>query len=212
MTKHKKTIILTVFALGILLLILGGSIKFNIFSGNKIQGVPKEVNQFLNNQDVQKHIEQDFTIYRGDNPPNIEGSYLLNNLTLVYDPQTWKNTYPIGYVIAPYIYRFSNQTLEGKIDFSYSSNEVDDKAEGLQGFISGENNCFTVFINQQGEYIDCNYNQPKLFSACIVNNKLTQVQDSWFLKYKKGASCEEHVMPLGYLRIYEEKDGTGERQ
>ncbi len=216
--NNKKGVILStsskilIFSVvGLVILIAVFLYQFGFPFGKGIKGVPKEVNQFLSNTDVNRFVEQGFTIYRGTSPPNIEGSYLLNNNTLVYDPQTWANTYPLGYVVSPYIYTFSEQKPDGSIKASFISEEADDRAEGLGGFISGEGNCFTLFVGFKGNLQGCNYDSPKVFSACLVEGNLTNIQDSWYSKDKDKEGCD-NVMPIGYLRIYEEKDGSAERQ
>lgn len=212
MLKSGKTLVLSATALVVLIAVLLN--RFGLITiGNKntIRGVPGEVNQFLNNFDINKHLEQGFTINKGSSPPKIEGSYSLNNLTLIYDPQTWEYTYPLGYVVAPYIYTFSEQKPDGSIKATFVSEVADDRAEGLGGFISGEGNCFTVFVDFKGNIQGCNYRSPKVFSACLAEGNLTNIQDSWYSKSKDENGCD-NVFPVGYLRIYEEKDGLAEGQ
>jgi hypothetical protein len=177
----------------------------------EIAGVPHPVNQFLDESDIAKIRSHGVTIYTGTTPPDITGNYLLNSLSVLYDPGTWSGAYPVGYHIPSYVYGFSNQKADGSISAHYYSDEIDDTANGLGAFISGENNCFTVFINQVGDTNDCHYSSPQIISACMAPTGIKNFTNSYLPKEKDGSGCDE-LAPIGYLRIAEESDGLAEKQ
>lgn len=56
-----------------------------------IKGVPNKVNEFLNSFDIKKYEDVGMKINKGDNPPNVEGTYSLDQNTVFYDDPNWKN-------------------------------------------------------------------------------------------------------------------------
>lgn len=207
-----KGIIISLFGIGILLLILSKTIDPGSLLGfNRIKGVPKEVNQFLELQDVKKLSAQGFTTYTGNNPANIEGSYLSNDMTVTYDPGTIEGAYVIGDKMDPYTYTFSNQTNSGTLGLHFIS--TDDQSQGtINAFISGDSNCFTIYSDGQGQLGECKYVIPMLISACSGENGFTSFKQALLAKSKQGPTCEEEVMPIGYFRTFEEEDGIVEKQ
>jgi hypothetical protein len=177
----------------------------------EIAGVPESVNKFLDESDLAKIRAQGATIYTGTTPPDISGEYMLNSLSVLYDPGTWSGAYPKGFHIPSYIYGFSNQKADGSIRAYYRSDEIEDTADGLGAFISGENNCFSVFINQVGDTNDCHYSSPQIISACMSPQGLKNFTNIYLPKEKDGSGCDE-LAPIGYLRIAEESDGLAEKQ
>jgi hypothetical protein len=176
-----------------------------------IVGVPAGVNQFLDESDIAQIRAHGATIYTGTTPPNITGEYLLDSLTVLYDPGTWSGAYPVGHHINSYTYGFSNQKADGSINAHYNSVEIGDTANGLGAFISGENNCFSVFINQTGDSNECHYSSPQIISACMAPDGLKNFTNSYLPKEKEGTGCDD-LAPLGYLRVAEENDGLAEKQ
>lgn len=207
-----RGIIIPLLGIGILLLVLSRTVDIKSLLGfNNIRGVPKEVNQFLQLQDVKKLSEQGFTTYTGNNPPNIEGAYLSNDMTVTYDPGTVEGSYVVGDKMDPYTYTFSNQTANGTLGLHYIS--TNDQSEGtIDAFISGQNDCFTIYSDGQGQLGECKYVIPMLVSACVGKTGLTSFKEAILAKSKEGPTCESEVMPIGYFRTFEEKDGSVEKQ
>lgn len=178
-------------------------------SKEKIKDVPNPVNEFLNKFDIEKYKKAGIKIYTGDNPPNIEGSYYLNSLVLFYD-EPWDKQGDIGDGIVNYNYKFYDQKSDGTINSSYTAESAPSEAVGIGAFISGNDNCFTIFVDDKGKGYSCNTREARLISACKTDKGLEQIKDSFIMKEKQGSDCEE-LMPIGNLRIITEDDGLAER-
>ncbi len=195
-----------------IILNFAGILKINFSFNKELKNIPKPVNKFLTEKEVSQFESKGFTIYRGDNPPNVEGTYALADYTIKYDPGTWEGAYPIGYKLASYVVTLSDQKEDGSISFSTVSEEADDRAQGIGAFISGENNCFTIYMYTKGEIGDCKYEWPELIAGCIDADGIKNYKSTYMMRTKSGPSCESEVMPIGYLRVAEEEDGLADRQ
>lgn len=194
------------------LIVIGGILVWKSKSGRrKISGVPSEVNTFLEKKDIDLLKDHGFPVYTGEDPPDISGKYLMDDLTVVYDPGTWEGAYEIGYKIADYNYEFSAPKPGGLIDVKSYSKQAGDEGEGQGSYIAGKGNCFTIFVNRKGVTYDCRYQSPEVISGCLGNDGLTGFQCSILAKEKTGSGCD-YIMPVGYLRLYKEEDGLGQRQ
>lgn len=178
-------------------------------SKEKIKDVPNPVNEFLNKFDIEKYKKAGIKIYTGDNPPNIEGNYYLNSLVLFYE-EPWDKQGDVGDGIVNYNYKFYDQKSDGTINSSYTAESLPSEAVGIGAFISGNDNCFTIFVDDKGKGYSCNTREARLISACKTDKGLEQIKDSFIMKEKQGSDCEE-LMPVGNLRIITEDDGLAER-
>lgn len=177
-------------------------------SKEKIKDVPDPVNEFLNKFDIEKYEKAGIKVYKGDNPPNIEGSYYFNSLVLFYD-EPWDEQGEIGDGIVNYNYKFYDQKSDGTINSSYTAESAPSEAVGIGAFISGNENCFTIFVDDKGRGFSCNTREARLISACKTDKGLEQVKDSFIMKEKEGSDCNE-LMPVGNLRIITEDDGLAD--
>ena len=187
------------------------SIVNSATSVTPIPGVPKGVNKFLDQTDINRFIQKGLKVHTGNIPPKFDGTYFLDKMTVTYDSGNWVGAYPIGHQIEPYTYTFSNQTSAGQIDLSYESPEANDKGIGKGSYISGGDNCFTIYMEKKGEQDGCRYQGAVVFSGCVVPNGLKNVTGSYTMKNKgKNPSCE-NLMPVSYLRIYKKEGGLARK-
>lgn len=201
---NNKLIILV--AAGIVAIV--GLLAFN-FNKPKdvITGVPNEVNKFLQSKDISSLKEQGLTVYTGNTPPNVEGSYILDSQRSTY------NSYG-GYIgeIDSYRMELYDQKKD-TVAIKYSSLKSSDISSGRGAFISGKDNCFTIFVEEKGISDDnCNYNMSSITSGCIVEKGIQNHEQSNIMKYKDNKPiCEENMMPVGNMRIIEEEDQLAEK-
>lgn len=170
-----------------------------------IKDVPDPVNEFLNNFDIKRYEDAGMKVYRGNNPPNIEGSYKSNSLTVLFDSG---NIADPGDELYNYTYRFFDQKENGTISFAVKG-EANDEGEGVGAFISGDDKCFTVYVDTKGKAYQCNIRQAELFSACKTDHGLEQYKEGIVMKKREGTGCDE-LMSVGDLRINMEEDSLVE--
>lgn len=162
----------------------------------QISEVPSGVNNFLSARDINSLKTNKFPVYTGFNPPNLSGTYTFDNWTVKYDKM---NVFPAGKAINTCDYTFSNQTADGKVDVSYTCDS--DSGSGKGSFVSGANNCFSVYVDQTGNYMSCNYYMPAVISGCLDSVGIKDLQYAIVMKSKENTtSCKEQMMPVGNLR------------
>ena len=173
---------------------------------DRINGVPDEVNDFLDPEDLAKLEDAGMQIYPGDNPPNIEGSYLVDSQVIVYDEIGME-----GDPVANYIQTYYDQKSDGSIKNSYEAIGIDDTATGLGAFISGDKDCFSVYVRVDGSADGCNYASPIIYSGCLADEGIEGFSLGLIMKSKQGDNCDA-LMPEGAARIIKEQDGLAARQ
>lgn len=174
-----------------------------------IKNVPNLVNEFLSNNDVKEYEEAGMKIYTGNNPPNIEGLYASDSLVVFYD-KPFENAAPVGTEVSNYNHQFYDQKSDGTIKLKRIPLEGGDEAEGVGGFISGDNSCFSIFVDVKDQSDQCTTNQATIYSACKTEIGLKGLQAGFILKEQTGPACGE-VVPVGHLRIITEDDGSADR-
>lgn len=201
-----KMLILSV--LGVAVLISISAFSFLNKPKDIITGVPNEVNKFLQPKDINFLKDQNFTVYTGNTPPNIEGTYILDSLRSTFN-SIEQDTGKIG-SYRMQIYDQKNYAVSLKF-FSLESNDI---SGGGGAFISGEGNCFTVFVDEKGISNDgCNYNTSSIMSGCMVEKGIQNYEESSIMKHKDDkAVCDETLMPVGNIRIKEEEDKLAVRK
>lgn len=157
-----------------------------------IKDVPDPVNEFLNTFDIKRYEDAGMKVYRGNNPPNIEGSYKSSSLTVLFDSG---NIADPGDQLYNYTYRFFDQKENGTISFAVKG-EANDEGEGVGAFISGDDRCFTVYVDTKGKAYQCNIRQAELFSACKTDKGLEQYKEGIVMKKREGTGCDE-LMSVG---------------
>lgn len=174
--------------------------------GDEIEDVPDDVNNFLDPEDIEKLEEAGMTIYTGDNPPNVEGTYDLDSLVISYDELGMEGI-SVGY----YWIRYYDQTDDGEIKLDYEGADGSDAGSGLGAFIAGDGKCFSVFVDAEGDYNGCHYKMPSIHSGCKEPNGIANFQWGFVMKEKSGDNCDL-LMPEGAVRIVDETDGMASEQ
>ena len=181
-------------------------IKPELKNRNYIDGIPAGVYEFLNREDIAALEGSDFPVYRGSEAPKLEGKFRLNSLKIKFDK---RNAQPAGRSLDPYVYTFSDQKDDGTIQVDLLS-EVpqNDTGKAENSYVSGSNNCFTIYMDQKGISKNCSYQMPALLSGCLSDAGIQNPQEIFIMKTK---SCDDTVlMPVGNIRINIEQDGLGE--
>jgi len=166
-----------------------------------IDDVPDDVNDFLDPEDLEAIEDAGMPVHRGDNPPNVEGSYGLDSLIITYDELGME-----GWTIAYYEMTYYDQTSAGAIKNDYEAPDAGDVGTGIGGFISGDDGCFSVYLDIEGEASGCSYKLPAVHSGCMDSNGIADFYWGFIMKEKSGTNCDA-LMPEGAVRVIEESDG-----
>ena len=164
---------------------------------------PDQVNTFLSEEEILWLEHLGLTLHKGSDPPNIQGSYLLDTLAVYYDD--------LGrdFDLASYTYHFTDQ-IGDSINVSFSSPGANDEATNLQGYISGSGDCFNVFLNVLGTRPQCNYNMPQIISGCLSASGIIDWRWGLIMGEKAGSGCDGMLVD-GHRRILEEADTLAAR-
>ncbi len=180
----------------------------NQIINQEIKDIPYKVNEFLNNVDIKEYESVGMKIYTGNNPPDIEGTYKSDSLVIFYD-KPFEDAAPVGTTVSAYNHRFYDQRADGTIKISRTAVGGDDQADGTGGFISGDNNCFSIFANVKDQNDLCSIDEATIYSACKTEEGLENLQAGFITKKAEGPGCAQSV-PVGHLRIITEDDGLTE--
>lgn len=159
--------------------------------------IPSQVKSFLSDENIKKLEGGGMKIYTGDKPPIVEGSYRFEQIVFKYDPKGE------DFIIAPYHLTFQNQKTDNTLTFSRKTEEAIEGpgyGEGKGVFISGEGNCFSVYLDNSSKTSHCKYKSVEIISACKAGGGLTNM-DWGVLWTDKEGDCPKEVTP-GYMRIF----------
>jgi len=170
-----------------------------------IPGVPTGVNQFLDLADFDAILQTGMQIHTGLSPPQIAGTYIISSPQITFDDQG------ANLPIIPYEWSFRNQDLDGTLLVDFRSQDGSDRATGVGGFVSGANNCFSVFVAFEGSIRGCDYITPNIVTGCLEANGIREWTLGFLMKSKVGSTCNQ-LVPVGHRRVVRERDGFAERR
>lgn len=160
--------------------------------------IPSPVKAFLSDENVKKLEGGGMSIYTGDNPPNVEGTYRFENIVFKYDPEGE------NFDITNYYQSFRNQKDDNTLIYSRSQNEAIEgpsSSEGKGVFISGEGNCFSIYLhNSTSSAGGCKFETVEIISACKEGGGLINM-DWGVLWTEKEGQCPNEINP-GRMRIF----------
>ncbi len=183
----------------------GQTAEFHFPPPEPIPGVPDDVNEFLTLQDVRIMEQAGMVIHEGDDPPDIEGRYHLATPYIEWDD--YSNA--IGTPLMEAWVGFSNQQADASLDSTFEDDFTE--AAGSGGFVSGEGDCFTAWVDVEGYNADdnCAFAMPELISGCVTSTGLTDFQFGYLMTWTDG-DCYDTVDD-GHRRIIGESDDFAER-
>lgn len=154
-------------------------------------------------EEIQDKISKYIPIYNGVNPPNIEGTYLVDPFVTVFCED--ENGYEPGELIVPSYIRFSNQnTMLNTLDFEEKTSLSE--MFGTGAFICGSGSRFTAFFNTEGYASDI-FNK----TALVISGTKTPsgIEDLYyaFIMVEKGEDPDNILMQEGYFRVFKDEDG-----
>ncbi len=166
--------------------------------------LPDSIYSLLTDNDINQLEKGGMTIYKGKNPPNIEGNYLFDALVVTYDSELDV----VGREVTTDEYDYFGQR-DGKIKIMYDG----DDSSITDGFISGDGQCFTLASQPKYQSVtvkSCDYEGIEVTSACRIVGGLEKVQRAAYLRTKQGDDCDK-LIPINGLRIVREQDNLAEQ-
>lgn len=184
-----------------------GSYKEQTQENTPIKGVPAPVSEFMDNKDIAKLETGGLSVNKGDSPPNVEGTYKADNFLATYVSLVQKGTTKVGDTISKGGFIISNQKNDGSISIDNAGSEG---FESGSTSISGKDNCFTIYNDENFNKSSCKYTLAFVVSGCKVDKGLENFQISSLMKSKKGEGCDD-LAPVGYTIVAKEVDGLLEK-
>ena len=172
-------------------------------------GLTEDIHNIIPNDIYEKLIELGTEINGGNNPPNIEGAYLVSPLTLVksnvlFDPTPgtvyWKNNGIMNLSFSEQ----NNTNLTIKVDHSIGDDEI---ANGLGAFITGEGNKFSVFVEATGITGGYPTKSAEVHSGEITTNGIKNYQFTLIM-----IEPAPTTIGRGQGRLWKDGDGFSEKQ
>lgn len=140
-------------------------------------------------------------IYSGNTPPNIEGSYLLNPLTVVYDET---GHYHVGKVISDMFIRFSGQNMTQNT-LSYDMKQGNSTGNSDKVVILGKGNQFTAFFIETGTSMGISTKAANIYSGTVTATGLKDITFGYIF-IEKGVDPNHDLMDVGKVRIFKDGD------
>ena len=180
----------------------GNQVQF--FTDEGIDDVPPGVNDFLDPEDIDSLRDKGLSIHTGLNPPDIQGNYYMDSLTEI----------ETGWKFINYSFRFFNQTSDLKVNASYISEGGTDVAEGIGAFIAGNDQKFSVFVEEKGT-VDFGthvavFNTATIYSGIKTHHGLEDFQFGFIVTHKEN-DLNNQLMNVGDTRVIYEADGLAEQ-
>ncbi|MBR2205172.1 MAG: hypothetical protein IJ898_02290 [Prevotella sp.] len=154
-------------------------------------------------------------IYDGENPPDIQGTYVIDPMEIVYDKT---GNYEPGYNKFSIVYfNISNQNFTTNT-LDYQEKEIGNgnmmsESEGKGAFISGEGNNFSVYFNTTGvthlENYDVNTTDALVISGTKTSDGIRDLRYA-FVIVKKSDDPENRIMNVGDFRVFKDGDNWAE--
>lgn len=170
-------------------------------------GLTKDINQLIPDSILTKMKEVGLPIYTGDNPPQVEFSfecapYILKNSNMEWDE--------IGKEYATLYFKFFDQDNKNLKIKSYYE-QASTINSGLGGYIVGEGNFFTIFLEVVSTSTDDNHTNimTRVFSGEMTSNGIKNLHAALFMVDDNG-DPEDKYMPIGGGRLFYDEDGFSE--
>ncbi len=150
-----------------------------------------------------------FPIYGGDNPPNIEGSFLLSPYLLL---DSNISTDDVGHEFSDYIYTFYNQDAAAlTLELNYENDNGQLNGEGTGGYIVGDGAYFTTFFNTYDIKANGSESETvRAISGKLVAGGIEDVHVSIFMIDDYG-DVNDDLIEIGEGRVLYDSDAFSER-
>ena len=163
-------------------------------------------------EDLVNKMSEKITIYRGTNPPIIEGCYFIDPFVTVYCEDEGNGGFEVGHVINSHIIQFLNQdNVYQTLDYEGKSANGKSSDVGEGAFISGSGNNFSVFFSTIGTTKTNNGHTVSDKTALIISGTKTSsgIKDLYyaFVMIEKSGDVDGELMNEGVYRVFKDEDG-----
>ena len=157
-------------------------------------------------RDIRNTMEPYINIYDGDNPPKVEGVYLMSPLQLVYDSGGYENDDWADV----YLHLYNQDVVNNTIDYEEQSETKTQESTGKGAFISGEGDKFSIFFNTNGvvhlDGHDVSYKEALVISGIKTDEGIKDLEYAFTLVEKIGDTTDR-LMDVGGFRVFKDGDG-----
>lgn len=155
-------------------------------------------------------MEDYIPIYRGNNPPLVEGTYFIDPFETVYCGDEGNGGYAPGDIVSSTYIKLSNQNNKTlTLDYEATNGRGTDYAIGRGSFICGNGSMFTVYFDTEGESKDV-YNRTALVISGEKTDSGIKNLKYAFVMVEKGDDPDNLLMQEGVFRVFQDKDGLAE--
>ena len=173
--------------------------------GERFDFTTKRINRVIP-EEIIDQMDDYIPIYEGNNPPNVEGQYLLSPSELVYDSTHGFN---IGHIFDDLYFQFLNQDMDNNT-LDYVEEQGNSSQVGTGAFISGEGDRFSVFFNTDGNAVYDDYSFWYKTAVVISGIKTAEgikELDYAFVMVDKGDDPKPYYISRGSFRVFKDGDG-----
>ncbi len=174
---------------------------------------PWNVDERINDvvpEDIQEKISPYIPIYRGNTPPNIEGTIFVDPFQAVYCEDYGNGGYAPGAIVNSTYIRFSNQnSIYNTLDIDQTNASGTDTSTGTGAFISGSGNNFSAFFNTIGQTNGISTKTALVISGTKASGGIVNLKYA-FIMVEKGSDPNKTLMEEGIFRVFEDQDGMSE--
>ena len=171
---------------------------------------PWNVDERINSvvpEDIQDKMEPYIPIYKGNTPPNIEGTVFVDPFSCVYCEDYGNGGFAPGTIVTSSYIRFSNQNaIYNTVDIDEVSVSGSSTSTGTGAFISGTGNNFTAFFNTNGQTDGISHRTALVISGTKTSAGIQNLKYA-FIMVEKGSDPNSHLMNEGVFRVFEDQDG-----
>lgn len=171
-------------------------------------GLPDAVQQILSEEDVARLEALGLTIHRGSTPPNVEGRFLMDTVTLV--ASSFEDPFQPGHRFVNGTYEFSEQM--GPDLIVRRDEEGLSMGDGTGGFISGADGSFSVYAALDSVSRGVMNRTVEIYSGRLGSDGIEEMQVALYMVSKEGDDNDAILIPEGTGRLIEEQDGLAVRQ
>ena len=169
------------------------------------KGFTREITDMIPDEIMERIEESGMTIYTGDNPPTLEGTFFVSPMTLISStiasdsPEDKYNDYN---------YSFSKQN---NYDLTIEVTEQSEKSrgDGTGGFIVGQDGKFTIFVEISEKKGSEGWSKTAtIISGELTKNGIINFQSSLVMLENSGTG---DYIDVGEGRLFHDGDGFSEK-
>ena len=161
------------------------------------------ISGMITDEQIGQLKEDGLDIFEGSNPPNVEGAYFADRQYCLYSSDGY-----YGWYTFVYYYNFTNQSGD-TLTLAYNGGDGQDVSEGDTGYIIGEGQDFSVFVESNGTYMGVSYTTVTVYSGTLDTDGIHNFEMG-FIFTKKSDDPYGYMMDVGDDRIFIEDDYLAE--